>query len=176
NVVVNASNHGFDPYAWVGAVPLSRVVSIHVAGGERLPRYPRHVIDTHGSDPSDVVLDLLAHVLRRTGPVPVVYERDHAIPPLPQLVTQLRRVRRVVESATPTGESSRTNVHRASTPARPLPRIELPDLRPTMGPWVLSRRTEPLATPAGIEPTDLDVYRDLVRTSLQAVIDRFLPR
>ena len=39
------------------------------------------IIDTHGADVADPVLALLGRVLVRTGPVPVLLERDQNIPP-----------------------------------------------------------------------------------------------
>jgi uncharacterized protein (UPF0276 family) len=52
NVVVNATNHGFDPDAFVAGLPLDRVVRLHVAGGEIRPRLGGLLIDTHGAGPA----------------------------------------------------------------------------------------------------------------------------
>jgi uncharacterized protein (UPF0276 family) len=98
NVFVNATNFGFDARSFVDELPLERVVQIHVAGHEHKPEHGR-IIDTHGADAPDRVLDLLEHVVERTGPVPVVLERDHHIPDLPDLLSELARVREVYERA-----------------------------------------------------------------------------
>ena len=112
NAYVNAHNFGFDVDAWMRQAPLERVVQIHVAGhqwfavdagGLGEPREPHEegalIVDTHGADVPDPVLALLGRVLPRTGPVPVVLERDQNIPTLDALLLELGRVRRVVEQA-----------------------------------------------------------------------------
>jgi uncharacterized protein (UPF0276 family) len=109
NAYVNAQNFGFDVDAWMRACPLDRVVQIHVAGHEwfavdgrglgdaRPPHAPGAlIVDTHGADVPDPVLSLLARVLARTGPVPVLLERDQNIPDLDVLLEEVGRIRAVV--------------------------------------------------------------------------------
>jgi uncharacterized protein (UPF0276 family) len=93
NVLVNSLNFGGDPRAVLDALPLERVVQIHVAGYTR--ESPELVIDTHGAPVDDAVWPLLAHALVRTGPVPVLLERDHHIPPLSELLRELDHIRAV---------------------------------------------------------------------------------
>jgi uncharacterized protein (UPF0276 family) len=115
NAFVNAMNFGFDVRRWCCAAPLDRVVAIHVAGHEwfdvnarglgaaraPLPPDERHsgamIVDTHGAAVSEDVLALLGEVLARTGPVPIVLERDQHVPPLDDLLAELARIRAVVE-------------------------------------------------------------------------------
>jgi len=98
NVYVNAQNHGFDAKQFLRAIPLDRVVEIHVAGHSRFD--DDLIIDTHGTTVSDPVLDLLGWVLERTGPLPVLLERDNDIPPLDALLDELNTIRTVYERAT----------------------------------------------------------------------------
>lgn len=91
NVWVNAANDGFDALAFLARLPLDRVVQLHVAGHDRSEEHDL-VIDTHGADTTETVLDLCAWVIERTGPLPVVLERDHRIPELPALLRELARV------------------------------------------------------------------------------------
>jgi uncharacterized protein (UPF0276 family) len=90
NVYVNARNHGFDARELIDALPLDRVVQIHVAGhlvcddGQR--------IDTHGEPVCDDVYELLAHTLQRTGPVPVLLERDQSFPTWERVVEEIERL------------------------------------------------------------------------------------
>jgi hypothetical protein len=91
NAYVNAVNDGTDPLAFLGALPLERVAAIHVAGHERFEDVGI-VVDTHGADVIDPVLELLAWTVERTGPVPVVIERDHNVPPLDALLSEAERV------------------------------------------------------------------------------------
>jgi uncharacterized protein (UPF0276 family) len=113
NAYVNVANFGLDMDAWMGAAPLDRVVQIHVAGhewfavderglGEPAGAHDRGamIIDTHGADVSDPVLLLLERVLRRTGPVPVVLERDQNVPPLDALLEELGRIRAIWSRST----------------------------------------------------------------------------
>jgi uncharacterized protein (UPF0276 family) len=95
NAYVNATNFGFDVDAWMRTVPLDRVVQVHVAGHEWFDEGPGSggslIIDTHGADVCDPVLGLLERVLHRTGPVPVVLERDQAIPALDGLLVEVAK-------------------------------------------------------------------------------------
>jgi uncharacterized protein len=103
NVYVNSVNFDFDPKKWLARVPLERVVQMHVAGGEWVDDIEgagRTLIDSHGADVPDPVMDLFEKALARTGPVPVIVERDQAIPPLPDLLKEVGRVRAVYERAT----------------------------------------------------------------------------
>jgi len=101
NAHVNATNFGFDARDWLARAPLERAVQIHVAGGEWVTDDDgeRVLIDTHGADVPDPVMDLLAVALRRTGPVPVLVERDTSIPPLDALLREVARVRAAVADA-----------------------------------------------------------------------------
>src|SRR3954454_20758728 len=56
NVVVNATNHGFDPAAFVGAIDLTRVVEVHIAGGSELAGM---YTDSHAGASPDAVWELL---------------------------------------------------------------------------------------------------------------------
>jgi uncharacterized protein (UPF0276 family) len=97
NVYVNSLNHGFDARAFIAALDLRRVVEIHVAGHTRRPS--GLVIDTHGAPVVDPVLDLLSFTLSRTGPCPVLLERDNDIPPLAELLREVEVLRRVYDAS-----------------------------------------------------------------------------
>ena len=57
------------------------------------------IIDTHGADVDDEVLRLLGEVVRATGPVPIVIERDQNVPRLDSLFAEVERVRRIAARA-----------------------------------------------------------------------------
>jgi uncharacterized protein (UPF0276 family) len=108
NLYVNATNFEFDVKAWLDTVPLDRVVQLHVAGHDWFdedlsPRSPRApgalIVDTHGADVPDPVLSLFGDVIARVGAVPVVLERDHRIPSLPELLAEVGRLKTAVASA-----------------------------------------------------------------------------
>ncbi|MDC0678221.1 DUF692 domain-containing protein [Sorangium atrum] len=91
NVYVNARNHGFDPIAFLEKIPPERVAAMHVAGHE-WRNDAEVLVDTHGAPAIAPVLDLLARAVARTGPVPVVLERDNDVPPLGALLAELTEV------------------------------------------------------------------------------------
>ncbi len=92
NVYVNAQNHGYDARAFIDALPLERVVQIHMAGHHDDGTV---IIDTHGDHIIPEVLDLYAYTLERTGPVSTLLEWDHNIPPLEVLLAENDKVRAV---------------------------------------------------------------------------------
>ncbi len=96
NVYVSARNHGFDPRAFIDAMPADAVVQIHLAGHED---HGDLVIDTHDHPVRDEVLDLYAYTLQRLGMRPTMIERDDRIPPLDVLIAELDGVRAVAGEA-----------------------------------------------------------------------------
>ncbi len=88
NVFVNSNNFGFDPRAMVAAYPLERVVQMHVAGHTRWERFDMW-LDDHGATAEPTVHELMAYVVERTGPVPVLLERDKQIPTLDELLVEV---------------------------------------------------------------------------------------
>lgn len=98
NVFVNSKNHGFDPRHYLDRIPEDRVVQIHVAGHH--VRKDELIVDTHGEPVRDEVYDLLEHALRRTGPVPVLLERDQNFPPFDEIVAEVKRLDAIYRRAT----------------------------------------------------------------------------
>jgi uncharacterized protein len=77
NVYVSSYNHGFDPIAYLDAVPTERVVQYHLAGHTNKGT---HIIDTHNDHVIDEVWKLYAHSVKRTGNVSMLLEWDADIP------------------------------------------------------------------------------------------------
>jgi len=77
NVYVSSFNHGFDPIAYLDAVPPERVVQYHLAGHTNKGT---HIIDTHNDYVIDEVWKLYDHSVRRTGSVATLLEWDADIP------------------------------------------------------------------------------------------------
>jgi uncharacterized protein (UPF0276 family) len=92
NIYVSSVNHGFDPQAYLRAMPSHRVQQIHLAGHSVQQGC---IIDTHDRQVADPVWALYADALRRFGPVATMIERDDDIPPLPELAAELRRARQL---------------------------------------------------------------------------------
>ena len=79
-------------------MPMDRVVQIHVAG--HFTRDDGLIIDTHGEAVRQEVYELLEYTLRRTGPVPVLLERDQNFPPFEELAAEVRKLDGIYRRAT----------------------------------------------------------------------------
>ncbi len=91
NIYVNSSNFGFDPFAFLHALPLERTCYIHVAG--HYVEADGLLVDTHGAEVIDPVWALLAAAYQRIGrPVPTCLERDFNIPDLAALTAEVGHV------------------------------------------------------------------------------------
>lgn len=91
NVYVNAINHGYDPDAFLAALPGERIVYLHVAGHYVEAEDLR--VDTHGADVIDPVWALLDRTYERFGVIPTLLERDFNIPPMAGLRRELEIIR-----------------------------------------------------------------------------------
>ncbi len=96
NVYVNSRNHGYDPHAFIDAMPHDRVWQIHMAGHHDKGHV---IIDTHGSHIIPPVYELYAYTLARTGPVSTLVEWDNDVPALDVLLRENQRVRETAEGA-----------------------------------------------------------------------------
>lgn len=98
NVYVSAFNHGYDPYAFLNGIPVDRVVQFHMAGHTHMET---HLIDTHDHPVCDEVWDLYEAALRRFGAVSTMIERDDNIPPLNDLIVEVRKTREIAARILP---------------------------------------------------------------------------
>lgn len=87
NIYVSATNHGFDPLAYLAGIPVDRVRQIHLAGHSA--GRDGLLIDTHDAPVPDPVWALFAVAAQRFTDVAVMIERDDAIPPLADLLDEL---------------------------------------------------------------------------------------
>ena len=90
NLFVNARNFGFDPLAFLDALPLDRVCYLHIAGHHQ--EADGLLIDTHGAQVIGDVWALLDATYRRVGPLPTCLERDFDFPPLAELGAEVARI------------------------------------------------------------------------------------
>lgn len=90
NVYVNSRNFGFDPLAFMEALPLDRTCYLHMAGHYVEP--DGVLVDTHGAAVIDPVWDLLDAAYARVGPQPTCLERDFNIPALADLMPEVERI------------------------------------------------------------------------------------
>ena len=90
NIYVSSVNHGFDPLAYLQAMPRERVRQFHLAGHSDLGG---HLIDTHDHPIVEPVWDLYCAAIAQFGAVPTMIERDDNIPSLSELVAELQIAR-----------------------------------------------------------------------------------
>jgi uncharacterized protein (UPF0276 family) len=96
NVYVSAHNHGFDPLAYLEAMPWDRVVQLHVAGHTD---HGTHIIDSHIGPVVDPVWKLLSRAHRRAGGVPILLEWDAEIPAFEAVHAEALRAREFLGGA-----------------------------------------------------------------------------
>lgn len=92
NVYVSATNHGFDPMAYIRGVPADRVGQIHLAGHSD---HGTHLLDTHDAPVRAEVWALYRATLERLGRVSTLIEWDERIPPWSELLAEADRARLV---------------------------------------------------------------------------------
>lgn len=93
NVLVSAKNHGFDPETYLAAIPMQRVVQIHVAGHTD---HGTHAIDTHIGPVPDAVWQLYARARALGADAAVLLEWDAEIPPFEIVHADARRAERAL--------------------------------------------------------------------------------
>ncbi|MFC3677148.1 MNIO family bufferin maturase [Ferrovibrio xuzhouensis] len=93
NVEVSATNHGYDPIAYLDAFPMQHVGEIHLAGSAETvdDAGNRLLIDAHDSPVAAGVWGLYSHVLDQVGPVPTLIEWDNGVPAWPVLFAEAER-------------------------------------------------------------------------------------
>src|SRR5688572_835196 len=96
NLHANAVNAGVDPRGLLRAHPLDRVGMVHLAGGMDDGGF---YVDTHAHPTPGAVFALLEELVGRIGPVPVILERDAALPPFAELDAEMERARRILVGA-----------------------------------------------------------------------------
>ncbi|CAI8270816.1 MAG: Uncharacterised protein [SAR92 bacterium MED-G29] len=93
NIYVNSINHGYDAHQFLKALPGHRIVYGHIAGHYDEAEDLR--VDTHGADVIDPVWDLLSEAYDQFGAFPTLLERDFNIPPVPELLQEVGRIRQI---------------------------------------------------------------------------------
>ncbi len=94
NCYVNAVNHGFDPRAYLAAIPSDAVAEIHLAGFDDGGPC---LIDTHGSRVAAPVWELYRIAIGRFGPKPTLIEWDTDIPALDVLLDEAAKAQAILD-------------------------------------------------------------------------------
>ena len=102
NLYLNASNHGFDPYEFLDALPAGLVQEVHMAGGitvhEDFLARP-YLADSHSHPVPEAALDLLDYVLVRHAPTNIIVERDDRLDAVEEILDDVTRIRARVANA-----------------------------------------------------------------------------
>ena len=97
NVYVTCYNHRLDVQTYLDALPMARVIQIHLSGHSNKGN---HIVDTHDDHVVDAVWDLYQYVVRRAGRVPnTMIEWDDNIPDFPVLYAELDKAKQVAKQA-----------------------------------------------------------------------------
>lgn len=97
NLRVNHANHGGPaPEGFLDAIPLQRVLQVHVAGGIAHAGLEH---DTHSAAVPERTWDLLAALCERVRPPAVLIERDSGLPPIEELLGEVARAQAILEAA-----------------------------------------------------------------------------
>ena len=96
NVYVNAINHGFDPRAYLAAIPGEAVAEIHLAGFDASGPC---LLDTHGARVAPPVWALYRATIDRFGARPTLIEWDTDLPGLDVLQDEAAIAQSILEEA-----------------------------------------------------------------------------
>lgn len=102
NVYLNATNHGFDPYAFIDALRPGLVKEVHMAGGVTISdeSFAKPLLaDSHSHPVPDAALDLLEYTLARQAPSVIILERDDRLDAGDEILDDVARIRGRVAAA-----------------------------------------------------------------------------
>ena len=97
NIYVNSVNHGYDAMDFLNAMPVERITYAHIAG--HFKEADDFLVDTHGAPIIDPVWQLLQHAYQRFGVFPTLLERDFNLPPLNELVAEVKYIKKLQTEA-----------------------------------------------------------------------------
>jgi len=104
NIYVNSVNHGYDPVAFLKAMPGERIAYGHIAG--HYNEDEDLIIDTHGAGIINDVWDLLDKAYEFFGVFPTLLERDFNIPPVNELLVEVQKIKDIQDKWTPDTSSN----------------------------------------------------------------------
>jgi len=95
NVHLSGHNLGYDPYAYLDAMPAAAIAELHLGGfiAEDDDGNPGQqvLVDTHDQRIAEAAWELYAHALRRFGPKPTLIEWDNDLPDVATLLAEATR-------------------------------------------------------------------------------------
>lgn len=118
NIFVSATNHGFDPIAFLDGIAIEAVGQFHLAGHSEHASQASFLVDTHDHPVSGPVWALYEYAVRRFGNVPTLIEWDEKIPSFPELLAESHRARAIEERILAERESKDIEAATASDACR----------------------------------------------------------
>ncbi|WP_218355404.1 DUF692 domain-containing protein [Alteromonas lipotrueiana] len=97
NLYVNSINHNYDASHFLESLPSRKIVYGHIAG--HYDEADDLKIDTHGADVIEPVWALLSKAYELHGVFPTLLERDFNIPPVTDLVEDVKRIKHIQTQA-----------------------------------------------------------------------------
>ena len=98
NVYVGATNHAYDPVAYIDAFPVEHVGDI-ISAATRLEddgTGARLLVDAHDREVVDRVWQLYRRAIARSGPEPTLIEWDNDVPEWPALKAEVERADAII--------------------------------------------------------------------------------
>jgi uncharacterized protein (UPF0276 family) len=102
NVYLNATNHGFDPCAFLDGLRPGLVKEVHMAGGVTIrdKLFAKPILaDSHSHPVPEEALDLLEYALARHAPSVIILERDDRLEATDEILDDVARIRSRVAGA-----------------------------------------------------------------------------
>ena len=97
NIYVNSINHGYNAEQFLAELPTKRIAYGHVAG--HYTEAEDLLVDTHGAPVNDPVWQLLEKAYEVHGVFPTLLERDFNIPPMSELLAELKTIEALQQTA-----------------------------------------------------------------------------
>ncbi len=109
NIYVNSINHNYDAVKFMQALPADRIAYGHIAG--HYNEADDLIVDTHGADIIDTVWQLLDKTYQHFGAFPTLLERDFNIPPIPELLNEVDRIKQLQQKWSSTSNNKNELSH-----------------------------------------------------------------
>ena len=106
NLYLNATNHGFDPQAFIDGLLPGLVREVHMAGGIAVQENglsQPFLADSHSHPLPPETLDLLQYALARHAPATIVLERDDRLDAVDEILSDVTRIRACVNRGSNSG-------------------------------------------------------------------------
>lgn len=99
NLFISANNTKIDPHSYIKDLDATSIGEIHVAGHSTDPIEKNLLIDSHDTDVTKAVWELLEYALLHFGPCPVLIERDANLPTFNELLTERNIAQNLINSS-----------------------------------------------------------------------------